>query len=97
MTQGCWAYLPFAYVTLSFSVNCILSYHITGHASQFTNKLASDKMEACLAMKGFVFPAGWNTSSLFRKHHSGPIPGLFAEGRGLSCSQQPITLLSAGS
>lgn len=41
-------------------------------------------MEACLATKGFVFPAGWNTSSLFRKRYSGPVPGLFAEGRGLS-------------
>lgn len=77
--------LPFAYVTLS--LNCVLSYHITLHACQFTNTLAGDQMEACVAVKGFVFPAG----------QSGPVPGLFAEGRGLSCNQQPIPLLSAGS
>lgn len=44
--------LLFAYAT---PVNGVLSYHIWLHVSQFTNKLARDKMKSCLAMEGFVF------------------------------------------
>lgn len=50
---------PFADVTL----NSVLSYRVTAHAIQFTNKLASDKMIARLAMKESVFAGVGNTSS----------------------------------
>lgn len=38
--------LLFAYAS---PVNRVLSYHISLHVSQFTNKLAGDKMKACLS------------------------------------------------
>lgn len=90
--------LLFAY---SSPVNRVLSYHISLHVSQFTHKLAGDKMKACLSNGRICVSCQLEHThtplSLFWKHRSGPDPGLFSEGRGLSRSQQPITLLSAGS
>lgn len=56
-------YLVLSVLFADVTLNSVLSYRITAHASQFTNKLASDKMIACLAMKEFVFAGVGNTLS----------------------------------